>query len=191
MKWGTRISRGGRAMVCQTCGCEQVAGSRFCRQCGAAVAAAPAGVGTQQGYMPLTGPPQGYQAYIPLQSMRVRQNLQPLGITWIVFGVLRLMTGLIGAAVMHNLAYGGIFNDAPPFVPHLLGTIAPVIATVSAVMGVASIVVGWALLARQPWGRVAAIVLGILELIKLPFGTALGIYNALGAGSEDVWHGVG
>ena len=121
----------------------------------------------------------------------MQQHLQPLGILWIVFGGLRLLTGLIGAAVMHNLAYGGIFNDAPPFVPHLLGTLAPVIATVSAVMGVASILVGWALLSRQSWARVAAIVLGILELIKLPFGTALGDLYVVGARSEDVGNGVG
>ena len=178
-------------MVCVACGCEQVAGSRFCRQCGAAMTEAGAGPSApgQQNWMPLGGAPQGYPAgpppgyapgylaYTQRQRMRVRQNVQPLGITWILFGVIRLMTGLIGALVVHNLAYGGIFNDAPPFLPHLMASLVPVIATISVVMGAASILVGWALLSRQPWARVAAIVLAILELIKIPFGTALGIYT--------------
>ena len=30
---------------------------------------------------------------------------------------------------------------------------------------------------RKPWGRTFAIVLAILQLIKIPFGTALGVYT--------------
>jgi hypothetical protein len=36
---------------------------------------------------------------------------------------------------------------------------------------------GYALLTRQPWGRIFGIVFGILALIHLPLGTALGIYT--------------
>jgi hypothetical protein len=30
---------------------------------------------------------------------------------------------------------------------------------------------------RKPWGRVLAIIAAILALLKIPFGTALGIYT--------------
>ena len=36
---------------------------------------------------------------------------------------------------------------------------------------------GYALLTRQPWGRVLAIIFGVIALIHFPLGTALGIYT--------------
>ena len=157
-------------MVCSVCGSDLNPGSRFCRRCGAQLAL-PA----------MPPPPAQYPPYVAAlaaeQRMRVRQNLQPLGITWIIFGMLRIVMGLVGAVIVHNLAYGGIFSDAPPFLPHLMGSLVPVIATVSVVMGLGAVAAGYGLLARQPWGRIVAIVFGILSLMKLPFGTALGIYT--------------
>jgi hypothetical protein len=35
---------------------------------------------------------------------------------------------------------------------------------------------GWGLLTFKPWARILAIVLAILNLIHIPFGTLLGIY---------------
>ena len=41
----------------------------------------------------------------------------------------------------------------------------------------AGLAVGVGLLERRSWARVLAIVLGIISLIHMPFGTALGIYT--------------
>jgi len=38
-----------------------------------------------------------------------------------------------------------------------------------------AVVAGWGLLERAQWGRVLAIIAGILALIRFPLGTALGI----------------
>ena len=111
------------------------------------------------------------------QRLRVRQHLQPHGIIWIMYGVYRIATGIIGAFVLHNLVSHGMFSDAPPFLPHLLGSVVPAIVTLSAFTGIASIVAGYGLLSRQPWARVVMLVLSVLALIKIPFGTALGIYT--------------
>jgi hypothetical protein len=43
--------------------------------------------------------------------------------------------------------------------------------------GLLSLMAGWGLLERQPWARMLAIVLGVLHLINIPFGTALGAYT--------------
>ena len=109
--------------------------------------------------------------------MRVRNNLQPLGITWILFGVFRLVMGMVVALVVHHLVLSGIFSDAPPFLPHMVSSLVPVVATISIAMGLADVVVGYGLLARRSWGRILAVIFGILSLIKIPFGTALGIYT--------------
>jgi hypothetical protein len=42
---------------------------------------------------------------------------------------------------------------------------------------VLALVAGFGLLNRRPWGRVVAIIAGILALIKFPIGTAQGIYT--------------
>jgi hypothetical protein len=169
-------------MVCAACGCDQAPGAQFCRQCGQKISMVSAAAGAaqqQQAWMPLQGVPAAYGMTLieAEKRQRVRQNAQPLGITWILYGAYRMIGGLVAAFVLHHLAYGGMFGDAPPFLPHLMGSLVPVIATVSVVMGVAGLVVGYGLLARQPWARVLAIVFGILALLKIPFGTALGIYT--------------
>jgi hypothetical protein len=139
---------------------------------------AAAGAAQQQAWAPQPGTPAYGMAMMAAEKrLRVRQNVQPLGITWIIYGIYRMVGGLVGAFVVHHLAYGGIFNDAPPFLPHLMASLVPVIATISVVMGLAGVLVGYGLLARQQWGRVLAIIFGILALIKIPFGTALGIYT--------------
>ncbi len=160
-------------MVCKQCGCELGVGAQFCPGCGARFEpAAP-----QPAWVPTAGRPAG--PYLPEQRQRVRQNLQPLGILWCLFGVYRLVRGIAAATILGAMARGGAgwFGDAPAFLPHLFGVLAPVIAVTSAVMALVSLVTGYGLLTQKPWGRVLGIVMGILTLIKLPVGTALGIYT--------------
>ena len=127
--------------------------------------------------MPPNAYPPQYGAMVAEQRMRVRQNLQPLGITWILFGVYRIVTGLIGAFVVHSLVHEGIFHDAPTFLPRFVISLVPYIATLSILMGAGAILTGYGLLSRQPWARPLAIIFGVLALLKIPFGTALGIYT--------------
>jgi hypothetical protein len=51
------------------------------------------------------------------------------------------------------------------------------IGGVLAIFGVAHLVLAWGLFQREPWARVLGLVLGILALLRPPFGTALGIYT--------------
>jgi hypothetical protein len=46
-----------------------------------------------------------------------------------------------------------------------------------ALFAAAYLVLAWGLLERQPWARVLGIVLAFLALLRIPFGTALGIYT--------------
>ena len=59
--------------------------------------------------------------------------------------------------------------------------------------GVVGLIAGWGLLDRQPWARMLAIVLGFINLIHMPFGTALGVYTLwvlLPAQSEQEYRSV-
>jgi hypothetical protein len=53
----------------------------------------------------------------------------------------------------------------------------PVLVTTAVVMAALALFAGLSLLNRKPYGRLLAIVLGVLALFKFPLGTALGIYT--------------
>ncbi len=115
---------------------------------------------------------------------RVERHLQSLGVLWCVYGGLRLARGLIGVLLLHAVTVlnlgdagwplGGVF---PHGVPGWVNGLLPWIAALTVLSTVLSFATGYALLSRKPWGRTLAIVAGALTLIKLPFGTGLGIYT--------------
>lgn len=49
-----------------------------------------------------------------------------------------------------------------------------IILLASALLG---LLAGWGLLNYRPWARVLAMVLGVISLLHVPLGTALGIYT--------------
>ena len=110
-------------------------------------------------------------------QMRVRQNLQPMGILWCVFGAYRLVAMLIASVMVRSLIDNGVFSGMPRFMSHSLSAFMPMLLVMTLIMAAAEIFTGYSLLTRKPWARVLAIVMGILVLIKIPFGTALGIYT--------------
>lgn len=93
---------------------------------------------------------------------------------------LHIAFGLIGAFFMlfATLAAGGAvaLADAPDLPGFLLGLgmTAVVVLTILALAQAAS---GWALLQGRSWARVAVIVFGVLGLLQIPLGTALGLYT--------------
>ena len=62
--------------------------------------------------------------------------------------------------------------------PYVVGNLWPMVAVTTVIcMAALAILAGYGLLQRRPWGRTLAIVAAILALVKIPFGTALGIYT--------------
>jgi hypothetical protein len=113
---------------------------------------------------------------------RVSRNIQGLGILWLVYAGLRIFSGVFGVLILHGL-FGTHFGNSDfnlgwsPFGSMWLASLWPM-ALFSLLTSVCCILLtGYALLTRQPWGRIFAIVFGILALIHLPLGTALGIYT--------------
>jgi hypothetical protein len=145
-------------MFCNACGKELLIGQQFCGACGQ-----PVGVGT-----------------IPRSINRVSHHIQILGILWVVYSLLDLMQAVVVIAVPGVIL--GILSHVEGANPdlHLQQFLLPLFVTIGIVLLVKSlcgIAAGAGLLQRQPWARILAIVLGILILLSLPFGTALGIYT--------------
>jgi hypothetical protein len=157
-------------MLCPSCG-NTVEGA-FCSRCGQPVQAQP--------YPPVTAP---MYAVPPMPYVaRVQQHIQTLGILWCVFGAYRLMAGLFGALFLMGMSrpgfLGGMGVHGFPFASHaFLGSLGIFVAVISMISAVLSFTVGYALLERKSWGRTLAMILAILQLIKIPFGTAIGIYT--------------
>ncbi|HWW22444.1 MAG TPA: hypothetical protein VNY78_01020 [Edaphobacter sp.] len=120
--------------------------------------------------------------YVPIP--RVPRHLQTLGVLWCVFGVYRIVGGLFGMFFFRVATMRGRFGSewpfgpmGGPFGPHWMGAMLPFIATMIVVSAGLALLVGYSLLTRRPWGRTLAIIVGVLSLLKIPFGTALGIYT--------------
>jgi uncharacterized membrane protein len=94
------------------------------------------------------------------------------------------MTGIVAALVLLGIStpgfYGGLGSSSGiPFMPYFpwMSGLAVLVVVVTGVSAVLAIAAGVSLLLRKSWGRVLAIVVAFLSLIKIPFGTALGIYT--------------
>jgi ABC-type glycerol-3-phosphate transport system permease component len=158
------------------CGCEQRGEALFCKGCGAPLYAGAGSTGPQP-WMPLT-PDALRQARSSLPSSRVRQNLQPMGIVWCLWGVYRLVMGLIAGIALRTMVHHHVwFDDGSDFIPGFLASFLPILAVSTVVMSLLALVTGWALLTAKSWGRTLAIIVAILTLIKIPLGTALGVYT--------------
>ena len=183
-------------MQCRQCGCDWSGDAQFCNRCGTRMGAADtfaggaAGgfAGGQAGFgHPWQAAPAGVAGSVAsvylipkeeMQRRRVAGNLQPLGITWCVWGVYRLITGIAASFAVRTLSHGGMWSgEGTQFLPGLFHLLVPVIALSTGVMAALSLLTSYGLLSRKPWARTLAIVLAILSLIKLPLGTALGIYT--------------
>jgi hypothetical protein len=119
----------------------------------------------------------------PMYVPRVQQHVQTLGIMWCVFGAYRVLTGIIGAMFLFGMSRPGFLGsfgghgDFPMIPAAWMGAVASLVVVISLIFAALSFAVGFALMNRKPWGRTLAIVAAILQLIKIPFGTALGIYT--------------
>jgi hypothetical protein len=159
-------------MVCQACGTQVPEGVLFCSKCGAHVTP------TQPAYAAYAQPP------MPMYVSRVQRHLQTLGILWCVFGVYRVIGGLMGMFFLRAISIRGFGGDWPfnnhyhrMVGPEFMGSLLPIIAFYTIIVSALALIVGYSLMTRRPWGRILAIVVGILTLFKPILGTALGIYT--------------
>lgn len=102
-----------------------------------------------------------------------------IGLLFIVWGMLTTLVGLstlalgVGAvAMIASNAHGGGGQMASALTAFAFAAL----AVIAMLWGIAHIVVGMPLRRRRPWARLAALVLGSIDLVLLPYGTALGVY---------------
>jgi len=146
-------------MYCYQCGAELSETARFCSGCGRTVDAA--------------------QPVVAGKSARdMATHVQILAWLFIGSAVLYGMLGLalmIAPAILQQLPIA-----TPPDVPfdvvQFVSSIAGLIGTAILLVAAGSAAAGIGLMQYQSWGRILALIMSAVMLIKIPFGTALGIY---------------
>lgn len=103
-----------------------------------------------------------------------------LGILFIVWGLLTtlvgvstLALGIAAAALITSASRGGGGSQMAAGVMAIIFT---TLAIIAMVWGAAHVVIGVPLRRHRPWARLLALMLGSVDLLLLPYGTALGIY---------------
>jgi hypothetical protein len=109
----------------------------------------------------------------------MESHVKILGVLRIVFGALGVLIGL-GIFAM----FGGIAalvqmdGDDDAIVPvTILGAVGGLVLILLLLLSVPGIIAGIGLLSFQPWARILTIVLSVLDLMNIPFGTVLGVYG--------------
>ena len=103
-----------------------------------------------------------------------------------VLGVLYIVLNALGvcAAILVLLSLGGAAGivgmaaepgDAAIAIP-ILGITGVAVSVLLLAASLPGVIAGWGLLSYRRWARILAIVVAILHLFNIPFGTALGIY---------------
>jgi hypothetical protein len=102
-----------------------------------------------------------------------------LGILFIVWGLLTTLVGVstlalgVGAvALIASASRGGGSQVAAG----VMAAVFTGLAIIAMLWGAAHVVVGVPLRRHTPWSRLAALMLGSVDLLLLPYGTALGVY---------------
>jgi hypothetical protein len=103
-----------------------------------------------------------------------------LGMLFIVWGLLTTLVGVstlalgVGAVALITSANR---SEGGQFAAGLTAAIFTTLAIIAIVWGAAHVAVGVPLRRRRPWSRMAALMLGSIDLLLLPYGTALGLYG--------------
>ena len=146
-------------MFCDRCGAALQAEQAFCSKCGKQI----------------VGPVSTSQ----LLPGRVQNHLHLLGILWFALSVFNALGGLF-LFILGNTLFPHLreMKGVPPDVPvGFLTSLFSTLGVVVLVKAACGFIAGWGLLQREPWARIAALVLAFISLFNIPFGTALGVYT--------------
>jgi tetrahydromethanopterin S-methyltransferase subunit D len=103
----------------------------------------------------------------------LQQHVTILGWLYVVGHAIFLAIGAFVFLLLVGLA-PVTGEPEPMWILTLVGTS---VGVLMAVLGLPGLLAGYGLLTRKSWARILAIVVGILNLINFPLGTAIGIYT--------------
>jgi hypothetical protein len=107
-----------------------------------------------------------------LGDRSIEKHVSIIGALQIAFGALGLFIGMIAFVVLAGSGFISGDQDAAM----IMSVIATFVVALFAALSLPLIVAGVGLIKRKRWARMLTMILGVLNLLNFPFGTALGIY---------------
>lgn len=115
----------------------------------------------------------------------MRGHVTFLGWLHVVIGALELLAALAVLGVFGLVGGAGLLAG-DPFAGGLAAVIGGVIALLVVVTALPNVIAGIGLLMHAGWGRWVAIAIAVFNLLKFPWGTALGVYTFLVLFDDEV-----
>jgi hypothetical protein len=106
----------------------------------------------------------------------MKQHVQAVAALNIAAGALYLM-GAVLVFIFMGMASGIVISQGQHEAAGVIGIVAVALFCFLSVLGLPSVIGGWALYAGKSWGKPLVLVLAILHLPNVPLGTALGVYT--------------
>lgn len=103
----------------------------------------------------------------------MEKHVTVLGILYIAFSAL----GLLLAVIVFTAVVGGGIISGDSEAIAITAVVGPAVALFFVLLSAPGLIGGIYLLRHRPWARILVLVLGFLNLIEIPVGTALGIYT--------------
>ena len=103
----------------------------------------------------------------------MEKHVTVLGILYIAFSALGLLLAII---IFTAVVGGGIISGDSEAIA-ITSIVGPAVALFFVLLSAPGLIGGIYLLKHRPWARILVLVLGFINLIEIPIGTALGIYT--------------
>jgi hypothetical protein len=100
-------------------------------------------------------------------------HVKVIGILYIIFGIIGVLIG--SGLLILMMAAGAASQDETAMI--ITTGIGAFLAAFFGALSLPCIIGGIWLLKRREWARILVLILGFLNLLNIPFGTALGIYT--------------
>ena len=104
-----------------------------------------------------------------------------VGVLFIVWGLLTTLVGVstlaLGVGAVAMIASASRGGGTGGFAAGVTAAVFTTLAIIAILWGSAHVVVGVPLRRRRSWARLMALMLGSVDLLLLPYGTALGLYT--------------
>ncbi|PWT83098.1 MAG: hypothetical protein C5B57_07535 [Blastocatellia bacterium] len=108
-------------------------------------------------------------------------HIDLVGILFVIWGMLTALVGLstlaLGIGAVALIASASRGGGGGQVAAGLTAAAFTTLAVIAIVWGAAHVAVGIPVRHRRPWARLFALMLGSVDLLLLPYGTALGIYT--------------
>jgi hypothetical protein len=163
-------------MFCQQCGKPLDGTPQFCGNCGARTP-----LHKEEKFSP--SPAASGEIAAAFANQSLNGHVRVMGILWAIYSGFRILMALwtiVFSRMMMPMFERFISRDAEANVMPIFHIMSG-FYVVSGILSVLAATVGfwaaWALLKHEPRGRILALVIAVISLISIPFGTALGVYT--------------